>query len=226
VHPSHRLSIVVPLFALALLAASAFPAGAFPLVPGYEFGAGRTGIRFDEELSIWDNGMTNAFTAGIRLKTPESARFGLLTGVRYTHVGNRVEFEPDPTAPSPMPIRGHFEVLLEEVRVPVLLRVAPLAHSGLRVSLGPEVAFVAGAHSKDDWSWGSIAIRDNQDLIATVYRSRLDARAGLAWAFPLGSHTASAELRATRALTPAGIKDRWVSKWYPYDMALVLSLDR
>ncbi len=230
-----RSTVLVCALLLSCRALAPGPANARMVVrPGVEFGIGRSSVDYDDPLPFWDNGWATSFTAGARVELRYGPHFGLLTGARFAHSGNHVEYATTPTDPFLLQ-QGKFGLRVDEVRVPLLLRLSPFWARRLQITIGPEAAFVTAAHfrlvrdiERYDPTLDAMVPRHEAgttNIFTHVRTSRLDARSGIGWAFPLRGHRGLVDLRVTRALTDGALDAGWFSTWKPFDVTLVTGVD-
>ncbi len=158
----------------------------------------------------WNNGWRPSFTAGAVVDIPIHRRFALTTGLRYVQQGNTVEI----TVVGP-PAVGEFRVLANYLAVPVLLEFRPIATSGFFLSLGPEVGFLVSGRLQTELraSGPGYPFEGSQDIHDDLEDVNVTIDGAAGFAFPLGGHEGTVQLRYTHGTTSAAKKERWVSDW-------------
>lgn len=183
---------------------------------GVEAGANLSTLRYDDELSVWDNGWRTSFTGGAVFEILQPGRFALVTGLRFVRQGNEVSYEYL-TGPSSDRVIGEFRIFQDYLAVPVLMEFRPLHSRRLFVSLGPEIGILVSARLDDERAVISGGTRSESTVSRNIKSDLTPANVtldvGMGFEFPMENHVGVAQVRYVHGVIDVADKDAWITNW-------------
>jgi hypothetical protein len=185
--------------------------------PGIDFGPSIVWTAYDEKLPEWTTGDRIDFSGGITGEVDLGTRFGLLSGLRYSGLGNHIEVE---TLSGP----GEAEIFQRYLVVPLWLRY-DAGLGGLFLQAGPEVGYLLSARATSEQPLPGGGVVETDDSVTDVMkRSNVSLSGGIGVRRSLGERSLEFVLRYSRGLTDVAEDEEWFSNWKTRELHLGFGL--
>jgi hypothetical protein len=209
-----RLTALV--FGLALALGPATARG--EVRPGIDFGPSVVWTAYDEKLPVWTTGDRIDFSGGVTGEVGLGPRFGLVSGLRYSGLGNHIDVEfPEGT--------GEAEIHQRYLVVPVWLRYDFPSLGGLFLQAGPEVGYLLSARVTSEAPMPGGAVLETDDSVTDdMKRSNVSLSGGVGVRRSLGERSLEFVLRYSRGMTDVAEDEEWFSNWKTREIHVGLGL--
>lgn len=185
--------------------------------PGIDFGPSVVWTAYDEKLPEWTTGDRIDFSGGITGEADLGTRFGLVSGLRYSGLGNHIDVA---TLDGP----GEAEIHQRYLVVPLWLRY-DAGMGGLFLQAGPEVGYLLSARATSEQPLpGGGAIETDDSVTDVMKRSNVSLSGGVGVRRSLGERSLEFVLRYSRGLTDVAEDAEWFSNWKTRELHVGLGL--
>src|SRR5688500_4362848 len=186
--------------------------------PGFDFGRSIVSTAYDEKLPEWTTGDRIDFSGGVTGEVDLGARFGLVTGLRYSGLGNHIDVETSSGT-------GEAEIHQRYLVVPLWLRFDPPELGGFFLQAGPEAGYLLSARATSEVPLPGGGVQETDDTVTDdLKRSNFSLSGGIGVRRSLGERSLEFVLRYSRGLTDVAEDEEWFSNWKTRELHLGFGL--
>ena len=185
-----------------------------PLQIGILVGGGHSSLSYSDPLDGWSESGKLAVDAMVFTIIPLGPGFEVQTGLRYSRIGNDVDFE----VVNP-PVSGNFGITQHYLSVPARLRY-PFRDTPVYVMAGPEADYLLSAAISQHAQGTS----QSSSITQSLRRLNLVVTGGVGYVILAGERRLYIEGLYGHGFTNVADSDQWTSNWTTREITLNVGL--